>query len=186
MRKCERIILILLAGFLAAGCDKNPEAQEPHEHEFTREELQKKKVDEAFTVFFEYLDVGAADNPWLEVVTHSHMAVPEPGILRYTYVRGDLTLISMDVALTHFTARLYGDILVEGEYPGEEPPVVFIDGDEVATLGFVWYEYRDSGETKRELVPVFCFADGTSYAISGVLLVEPLIDYLLTNVFSTE
>lgn len=186
MRMDKFIIVALLAAFAAVGCDKNTEPAEPELHEFTREELRKKKVDDAFTVFFQYLDLDAAADPWREVVNHSHIAFPELGLLRYTYVRGDLTLISMDVKLNAFTARLYRDIRVEGEYPSEEDPVVYIDGERVATLGFVWYEYRDSGKTHREPVPVFCFDDGTTYAISGILLVEPLIDFLLKNVFSTE
>jgi len=185
MRMNKRFIPVLLACLLAAGCDKEPEA-EPVLHEFAAEELQKKKVDDAFTVFFQYLDLESAPDPWREVATHSHVAVPEQGVLRYTYVRGDLTLIDMDVRLNRFTASLYRDIRIEGEYPSEEAPVVYIGGERVATLGFVWYEYRDSGETRRELVPVFCFDDGTSYAVSGVLLVQPLIDFLLKNVFSTE
>ena len=185
MRMYKRFIPVLLACLLAAGCDKEPEA-EPVLHEFTEEELRKKAVDDAFTVFFQYLDLESAQDPWREVVTHSHVAVPEPGVLRYTYVRGDLTLIDMDVRLNQFTASLYRDIRIEGEYPGEDPPIVYIGDERVATLGFVWYEYRDSGETHRELVPVFRFDDGTSYAISGVLLVEPLIEFLLKNVFSTE
>lgn len=186
MRRLKLIIPMLLAVLLTAGCGKSEEPSEPQLHEFTEEELQKKKVDDAFTVFFDYFDLESVQDPWREVVSHSHIAVPEQGLLRYTYVRGDLTLICMDVKLNRFTALLYKDIRVEGEYPGEEPPVVYIDGERVATLGFVWYEYRDSGETKREPVPVFCFDDGTSYAITGVLLVEPLIDFLLKNVFSTE
>ena len=179
--------MVLLAGFLAAGCDKNQEPAEPQLHEFTETELQKKKVDDAFTVFFRYLDPEAiSEEPYREIVRHSHITVPELGILRYAYVRGDLTLILMDVGLGRFTADLYGGICIKGEYPGEERPVVYIDGERVATLGFVWYEYRESGETERELVPVFCFDDGTTYAVSGVLLVEPLIEFLLKNVFSTE
>ena len=185
MRTYKVYIFVLLATFLAAGCDKKQET-EPVLHEFTQEELQKKQVDDAFTVFFQYLDLESAPDPRREVLTHSHVTVPEKGVLRYTYVRGDLTLISMDVRLKKFTATLYRDIRVEGEYPSEDPPVVYIGGERVATLGFVWYEYRDSGETHRELVPVFCFDDGTSYALSGVLLVEPLIDFLLQNVFTTE
>ena len=171
---------------MAAGCDKDPEPQEPQLHEFTQEELRKKKVDDAFTVFFHYLDLVSVEDPWREVANHSHISFPEFGTLRYTYVRGDLTLISMDVKLTAFTAELYRGIRIVGEYPGECSPVVYIDGERLATLGFVWYEYRDSGEMKRQLVPVFCFDDGTTYAVSGILLVEPLIDFLLKNVFTTE
>lgn len=187
MRTYKSIILMLLVALVAAGCGKDQEPAEPREHAFTQEELQKKKVDDAFTVFFRYLDAESiSENPYREVTRHSHIDFLEEGTLRYTYVRGDLTLIKMDVKMNVFTAELYGGIRVEGEYPSEEAPVVYIDGERVATLGFVWYEYRDSGETVRQLTPVFCFDDGTSYAVTGVLLVEPLIDFLLKNVFSTE
>ncbi len=53
-------------------------------------------------------------------------------------------------------------------------------------MDFVWYEYRDSDKMNRQLVPVFRFDDGTTYAVSGILLVEPLIEFLLKNVLSTE
>jgi hypothetical protein len=179
--------MVLLAGILAAGCEKDPEPAEPVSHEFTEVELRKMKVDDAFTVFFRYLDPEAiSENPYREVTRHSHINVLEEGVLRYTYVRGDLTLIRMDVELGTYTADLYGGIRLEGEYPSEEAPVIYIDGERLATLDFVWYEYRDSGELHRQLTPVFCFDDGTSYAVSGVLLVEPLIEFLLKNVFSTE
>ncbi len=186
MRTYRHFYFILLAVLLAAGCDKTPVETEPQLHEFTKEELRKKKVDDAFSVFFHYLDLDAAADPWREVVNHSHISVPEMGHLRYTYVRGDLTLISMDVVLNTFKAELYRGIRIEGEYPSETPPAVYIDGEQVASLDFVWYEYRDSGKMNRQLVPVFRFDDGTTYAVSGILLVEPLIEFLLKNVLSTE
>ena len=186
MRTYRLSFFILFAFLLATGCDKTPAETEPQLHEFTQEELRKKKVDDAFSVFFHYLDLDSAEDPWREVVSHSHISAPELGHLRYTYVRGDLTLIDMDVILNTFTAQIYRGIRIEGRYPGEDAPAVYIDGERVASLDFVWYEYRDSGKMNRQLVPVFRFDDGTTYAVSGILLVEPLIEFLLKNVLSTE
>lgn len=187
MQGYKSLMGVLLAGFLAFGCGTDPEPAEPVTHEFTEMELHKMKVDDAFTVFFRFMNPESLSaDPWREIVNHSHVENLQDGTLRYTYVRGDMTLVQMDVYQDAFTARLYGGILIEGNYPSEEDPVVYINDERVATLGFIWYEYRDSGETVRQLTPVFRFDDGTSYAVTGVVLVDPLIEYLIKNVFTTE
>ena len=56
--------------------------------------------------------------------------------------------------------------------------LVYYDNEQLATLDLIWYEGTPT--------PVFNFDDGTSYAVTSMLLVDSLIDYLLKNVFSTE
>lgn len=177
MRARVYIYPIILAVLLVAGCSKPP-VEGTDMHEFTQEELQKKRLDDAFTVFFKKFDFEKTDNPTAEILKNSKISVPSIGTLRYTYTKNGLTLISMDVSTGGFKARLHGGILLEGKSLGENGTKVYIDGDELATIDIIIYN--------KVPTPVFRFPDGTTYAVTGVLLVEPLIDFLLKNVFSTE
>ena len=177
-------IVIILSLLLAAGCVKQPEPQGTDMHEFTEAELQKKKLDDAFTIFFQDLDVESISKE--ELLNNSQITIPRMGIVRYTYSKGGLIKMRIDIGKEGFKADLHGGIHLEGVGIGENGTKVFIDGEQVATMDFVKYEYKDSGEMKSQLVPVFRFDDGTTYAVSGALLVEPLIEYLLKNALSTE
>ena len=147
-------------------------------HAFTEQELQKKKVDDAFAVFFEALKLDTVEDPKQEIINNSNVTMPKLGVVRYLYVKDGQTLVTMDITADSFTADLYGGIHLEGNNNLTESPAVYIDNQKVATLGLVMYEDTPT--------PVFCFDDGTTYAITGVLLVDPLIDFLLEYVFSTE
>ena len=171
-------ILSVLAMLFLAGCNKPQEADGTDMHEFTPEELEKKKLDDAFTVFFGKLGLENIDNPTSEILKNSSITVPRLGTIRYTYTKDGLTLISMDVKAGMFEAKLHGGISVVGKSLRENGILVFIDGSQVATLDLVMYN--------KVPTPVFRFPDGTTYAVTGVLLVEPLLDFLLENVFSTE
>lgn len=171
-------ILPILAVLLLAGCNKSPVTEGTDMHEFTQEELQKKRLDDAFTVFFKKFNLDKIDNPTAEILANSKVTIPSLGVLRYTYTKNGLTLISMDVGTGGFEATLHGGIRLEGVALGENGTKVFIDGDQLATLDIILYNNVPT--------PVFRFPDGTTYAVTGVLLVEPLIDFLLNNVFSTE
>ena len=184
--RAYKYILPLLVLFAAPGCVKTPEPLGTDMHEFTEEELKKKSLDDAFTLFFEAFKLDSIEDPRQEIINNSRISLPRLGTVRYTYTKDGHTLIIMDVTLSGFTADLYGNIHLEGKSLTSGGTAVFIDGEQVATLDLVWYEYREDGKTKRTPTPVFRFPDGTTYAITGVLLVEPLLEFLLGNVFSTE
>lgn len=174
-----KYILTILVIFTVAGCQKTPETEGTDMHEFTLEELEKKKLDDAFTVFFKKLDLeGSTNDITANIIRNSRISIPSVGTLRYTYVKNGATLIVMDVRTGSFTADLYGGIYLEGKALTDAGTAVYIDGEQIATLDIICY--------KDIPTPVFRFPDGTTYAITGVLLVEPLIDFLLQNVFSTE
>lgn len=173
-----RVYIYILSVLLLAGCNKPPVTEGTDMHEFTQEELQKKRLDDAFTVFFKKFNLDKVDNPTAEILSNSKVTIPSVGVIRYTYTKNGLTLISMDVSSGGFVATLHGGIRLEGVGLGENGTKVFIDGDQLATLDMVLYNNVPT--------PVFRFPDGTTYAITGVLLVEPLIDFLLKNVLSTE
>ena len=178
MRVCKYILSILVI-LSVAGCHKTPETEGTDMHEFTQEELKKKKLDDAFTVFFEKLDLdGSTEEIRAKIISNSRLSIPAIGTLRYTYIQDGTALIVMDVKADAFTADLSGGIHLEGKAIADAGTAVYIDGEQIATLDIVWY--------KDTPTPVFRFPDGTTYAITGVLLVEPLIDFLLQNVFSTE
>ena len=185
-----RVYIYILSVLLLAGCNKSPVTEGTDMHEFTQEELQKKRLDDAFTVFFKKFNLDKVDNPTAEILSNSKVTIPSVGMIRYTYTKNGLTLISMDVSSGGFVATLHGGIRLEGVGLGENGTKVFIvglgengtkvfiDGDQLATLDMVLYNNVPT--------PVFRFPDGTTYAVTGVLLVEPLIDFLLKNVLSTE
>ena len=147
-------------------------------HAFTQQELQKKQVDDAFAVFFEALKLDTVEDPEQEIINNSKVTMPRIGVVRYLYTKDGQTLVTMDITADSFTADLYGGIHLEGNNNLTESPAVYIDNQKVATLELVLYENTPT--------PVFRFDDGTTYAITGVLLVDPLIDFLLEYVFSTE
>ena len=171
-------ILSILAILLIAGCSKPPQTEGTDMHEFTQEELQKKRLDDAFTEFFNKFNLDKIENPTSEILKNSKVSIPSLGTVRFTYTKDGLQLISMDVGAGGFEATLHGGIRLEGIGLGETGTKVFIDGDQLATLDIIIYNNVPT--------PVFRFPDGTTYAVTGVLLVEPLIDFLLKNVFSTE
>lgn len=173
-----RVYIFILAMILAAGCNKTPEAEGTDMHEFTQEELKKKQLDDAFTVFFKKFNLEGIENPTAEILKNSKITVLQLGTVRYTYTKDGLALISMDVSAGKFEANLHGGITIQGKSLRENGVKVFIDNVQVATMDLIVYN--------KVPTPVFRFPDGTTYAVTGVLLVEPLIDFLLKNVFSTE
>ena len=177
MRTRIYITAILALGILA-GCVKQSDSEGTDMHDFTQAEIQKKQVDDAFTSFFGALKLDTVQDPVQEVIRNSRVSVPKLGIIRYTYVKDGQMLIVLDAKLGSYQADLYGGIHLEGKSFMDGGTAVFIDNQQVATIGYIMYD--------GILTPVFRFSDGTTYAITGVLLVEPLIDYLLKYVFSTE
>ncbi len=177
MRTRIYITAILALGILA-GCVKQSVPEGTDMHEFTQEELQKKQVDDAFASFFAALKLDTVQDPAQEVLKNSRITIPKLGVVRYTYVKDGVTVIVLDAKLGSFRADLYGGIHLEGDSLLDGGTAVFMNNTQVATIGYVMYD--------GILTPVFRFDDGTTYAITGVLLVEPLIDYLLQYVFSTE
>ena len=174
-----RVFIFILAMILAAGgCNKTPVAEGTDMHEFTQEELKKKQLDDAFTVFFKKFNLDGIEDPTAEIMKNSKFTVLQSGTVRYTYTKDGFTLVSMDVSGGKFEANLHGGITIQGNSLRENGVKVFIDSVQVATLDLIVYN--------QVPMPVFRFPDGTTYAVTGVLLVEPLIDFLLNNVFSTE
>jgi hypothetical protein len=185
------ICLILLA---ALACKKQQDEQPQHEP--TEEELVKLHLEESFASFAAKLDLESSADAKEYIVKHSVVSL---GLdrsviyslrqdsesllwLRFRHVEGDNWLMEGD---------MYGGL----EFRGSLQPLsmviagpknwehysdihVYDNGKDVATFGV---EIYDLG-----YIPVFRFKDGTSYSITTVLLVEPLIDYLLKHVLSTE
>lgn len=177
MRTRIYIAAVIALGFLA-GCVKQSVSEGTDMHEFTQAELKKKQVDDAFASFFAALKLDTVHDPAQEVWKNSRVTIPMFGVVRYTYVKDGVTVIVLDARMGSFKADLYGGIHLEGDNLMDGGTAVFINNQQVATIGYVVYD--------GILTPVFRFDDGTTYAITGVLLVEPLIDYLLKYVLSTE
>lgn len=182
----------------------------PKEHPFTEQELVKKHLDDSFAKFFESLDVESVEDWEAYVWQYSTVSIDLDGSVVYRFRKGDITQLSIRVrkgaSYWIMEAQLYGGIRMSGhltagqlELPEEFPPdwnwrilEQFWDIDVydnyvwVAKLGMESYAYTEAGKASNIPVMVFRFPDGTSYAVTTVLLVEPLMDYLIKHVFSTE
>ena len=196
-RVMRRVLGIAALGAVLLGltaCNKQPAEETQDMHPFTEEELQKKQLDDAFTPFVEALELDQVEDIRKEIRANSKVRVRLDGGIVYQYNKNGKTLIDALYKRGQFTADLYGGIRLQGQLgiTGIEDlsDAVTLDvyyGEErIAKLGFEVYEYSESGEDHVQLVPVFRFDDGTSYAVTGLLLIEPLLDYLLENVLSTE
>ncbi len=185
------ICLILLA---ALACNKTQD-EEP-KHEPTEEELVKMHMEETFSAFAAKLDLESSADVKEYIVKHSVVSwgldnsviysLRQDSVsmlwLRFRHVEGDNWLVEGD---------MYGGLAFRGSLQplrmiigGPKNWELYADihvldkGKDVATFGM---EIYDLG-----YIPVLRFKDGTSYSITTVLLIEPLIDYLLQHVLSTE
>lgn len=184
--RAYKYIPIVLSLLLMASCTKETVYEGTDMHDYTQEELQKKKVDDAVATFLEAFKLETIEEPVLEVIANSKITLPAWGTIRYTYTKDDVVLITLDAKLNSFTADLYGGLHLEGKSLFGEGTEVYLDGEKIATLDFVVLDYTEEGKQNRQVMPVLRFEDGTSYSLSGFLLVDPLIDYLLANVFSAD
>lgn len=179
--KTKFIIPTLLMLCVWTGCQKQtvPEEDKGQDmHPFTEQELKKKQLDTAFSTFFEYLKPETVEDPWQEIIRNSRIYSPYLGVLRYKYIKDGVTLITVDLKTTSFTIDFLGGVHMERSGYTKGDILVYYDNEQLATLDLIWYEGTPT--------PVFYFDDGTSYAVTSMLLVDSLIDYLLKNVFSTE
>ncbi len=179
--KTNFIIPTLLMLCVWTGCQKQtvPEEDKGQDmHPFTEQELKKKQLDTAFSTFFEYLKPETVEDPWQEIIRNSRIYSPYLGVLRYKYIKDGVTLITVDLKTTSFTIDFLGGVHMERSGYTKGDILVYYDNEQLAKLDLIWYEGTPT--------PVFYFDDGTSYAVTSMLLVDSLIDYLLKNVFSTE
>lgn len=167
-------------------------------------------MDDSFAKFFESLDVESVEDWEAYVRQYSTVSMDLDGSVVYRFRKGDITQLSIRVrkgaSYWIMEAQLYGGIRMSGhlttgqlELSEEFPPdwnwrilEQFWDIDVydnyvwVAKLGMESYAYTEAGIASNIPVMVFRFPDGTSYSVTTVLLVEPLMDYLIKHVFSTE
>jgi len=184
MNVCARILVLVAVPLLFAACQK-PQAEEWNDmHPFTEEELRKQQLDQAFAVFVDSLDLASAENPRQELLRNSRIRLRWDGTIRYTYTKNNLVLVQLDYRRRKVDAVLYGGIGIKGTLGS--PLQVYVEETYMADLVMERFESVESGQSRTQLLPVLQFPDGSSYAVTSLLLVEPLIDYLLENVFSTE
>lgn len=171
---------VIVALFLAAGlvaCGK--EDVFVPVHELTEQEQQKQLVADRLDPFFALLDPASIEDPVAFVRQNSQVAIGLDGRLIYRLKKEGEDLIYATFVLKEnrilVEARLYGGLRIAGYFPDL---YVYADGERVAALGIEWLE-------SRPLV-VLRYPDGTSYALSSLLITDALLDYLLDNVFSTE
>jgi hypothetical protein len=186
------IISIVLLGALA--CNKKQE--EPTQHEPTEEELVKLHLEASFSTFASKLDLESTADAKEYIVKNSVVSMGLDRSILYNLRQNGESMIWLK--FRHVEGdnwQLDGDLYGGLEFHGTLHPLAMIlagtknwekyadihvydQGKDIATLGL---EVYDLG-----YVAVFRFPDGTSYSITTVLLIEPLIDYLLEHVLSAQ
>lgn len=185
--------LLLLLG--AVAC--TPKAQEEvPKHDLTEQEQKKLQLEEAFSPLIQQINLDEAADIRQYITQHSSVSLGLDGAIIYTLHQDGQTLVRLSFLYQGMDnwkvdGNLYGGLEVHGSlhplgmvtdrpknWENHWDLHIYNNGEDVATLGMEVYE--------QKWVPVFRFPDGTSYSLSSVVLIEPLVDYLLEHVFSTE
>jgi len=181
---------------LGLGACTEKQVEEVPVHELTAQELKKQHLEESFSAFARMLDLEEAADTKEYIVRHSVVSIGLDRSVIYDLRQDGTSLLwlkfrhlEMDNWLVD--GSLYGGLEVHGSLqpvkmiaggPAKWDQYwdihVFDNGEDVASLGVDAYDLGD--------ILVFRFPDGTSYSITTVLLVEPLIHFLLEHVLSTE
>ena len=192
LRNTGLSFLVLL---VLAACSEKPVEEDPT-HGLTPQEQKKQHLEESFSAFVQVLDLEETADAREYIVKHSEVSMGLDRSIIYELRQDGLSLLLLRFRYLELDNWLVdGDIYGGLEVHGSLQPLqliaggletwdqytdihVFDGGEDVAFLGL---EVYDMG-----FIPVFRFPDGTSYSITTVILIEPLIDYLLENVLSTE
>jgi len=192
MMKKLVVIFCCLLGVLSA-CRKADSSPEPQEHPFTEEELVKRHLDQSFSAFVTAMDLDSTitKDPKQFIMDNSSVSIDltDRGALVYELKRHLKTVLEARFyPLTgEVSSSLYGGISIRGtikpalslkweDWEKKWDLDVYDEGKAVAKLGV------EPGLSTF----VFRFPDGTSYAVSSLLISEALLDYLIENVLSTE
>ena len=182
----------MLAGLCVLSCTEDPVVVP--EHHLTEQERKKQHLDESFSAFASMIDLKDVEDAREFIRQNSEVSLGLDLSIVYTLRQDGETLVRLRFRMGSplsflVDGTLYGGLELHGSFQPfihSDPEHweeywdihVFDNGEDVATLGV---ETLD-----QEIVPVLRFPDGTSYSLSTLLLIEPLVDYLLENVFSTE
>ena len=206
MMKHTWLIFLLPLALLLSACEQTPVPPQ-EEHPFSQEEQVKKHLDEAFAEFCQAIPAFESQEEARAFILNNSWILPgRNGTIRYwLQTPGSFSTILLDIRLditglpgsAALEASLLGGLKMAGTvYPGRittnphnwESAMdihIYDQGMDVATLGVEVLEYKEAGVEALRPVVVFRFPDGTSYSITSLLLIEPLIDFLLKYVLGT-
>lgn len=191
----RKIGIAFLALFVLASCSQKQAEQVPT-HELTEQEQKKQHLEESFSAFAQMIDLEEAADTREYLVKHSVVSIGLDRSIIYDLRQDGRSLLwlkfrHLEQDYWLVDGDLYGGLEVHGNLQLLEMVAggpakwdqywdihVFDNGEDVATLGLETYDLG--------YIPVFRFPDGTTYSITTVLLIEPLIDFLLEHVLSTE
>lgn len=196
----RRVFLLIILALAVPGCTKEEPVQ-PKKHVLTPEEQVKQHLDDTFSEFVVALDPDTME--WTEdyILSHSTLDIELDGTFVYRFIRDNNVLLTVRLNLNRenwkVEAKLLGGLEVKGyvkptlspdwtEWENNWDLDVYDQGTAVAKLGVEVFSRYQAAEADLQLVPVFRFPDGTSYSVTTLVLIEPLIDYLLENVLSTS
>lgn len=204
-------LCIVLALLPACRRTLSPETEPAEEqHPFSEAEQVKKHLDEAFAEFYQAVPVfETTDEATAFLLSHSAVLPLGKGTYYYWLVQQNAetgqreVLVEMTFKVTGLPQKLYLDTSLLGglqlrgnvllleftQDPATWDKALDIDlldgGKAVARLGVEVLYYKESGREETRPLVVFRFPDGTSYSVSSLLLIEPLVDYILMYVLGT-
>ena len=199
----RRLVFLLSVLLLPLACGRPEPVVE--EHPFTPSEQEKVQLDEVSAQLWESvgLEEGAEVLPFLR--EHTRLIPSLSGLTIAVLSKEGEEVMRMKFGLGLGRIRLSGSMLdrveLEGSVGlhdfqrGDEPfsqrlimamdagtdVAVRLDGKAIGRLGFEAIHENEAGRDDWTPVPVVRFPDGTSYSVSGLLLVAPLIEFFLKN-----
>lgn len=199
------LVILLVCSLLAScvGREATPQAQE---HPYSQSELQKLTLDEVSSEFWESLGLENASDIKSYLQDHVRI-VPWPGKTALILVsddgrevaRGRVSLVDgkpcIDVSILDRVAfsgtlgvsldmdyedTVFSEMMIIAIDEGTDVTVT-LDGKPIGKLGFEAVHENQAGQDYWRPDAVLRFEDGSSYSLSGLLLVGPMIDYFLKN-----
>lgn len=186
------VISVVLLGALA--CNKKQD-EEP-QHEPTEEEQVKLHLEASFSTFAAKLDLKSTADFKEYIVKNSVVSMGLDGSMIYNLRQDGESMLWLKFRCVEADKwRVDGDLYGGLEIHGTMDPLSMLIGGPQKWEAYSDIHVYDQGKDVAKLglevydlgyILVFRFPDGTSYSLTTLLLIEPLIDYLLEHVVSTE
>lgn len=203
MKRFSLLLLCLIA--LAPGCRRDDAQNTPEAHAFSAQEQDKVRLDEISTQMWDAMDISSRDE--LPAYLKDHFRRERNGLLSSTFVLdsedGEVARVTLGLSGLKLSidALLMGSLILSGTIRpgaiprGEEPlsqrliealdqgtdVSITENGRRLGKLGFEAIHEWGAGEDHWRIDPVIRFDDGTAYSVSGLLLIEPLLELFMKD-----
>lgn len=200
----RKYIFILAALLLLLSCNK--QKQEAPVHELTPAEQSKQNLDNLGAEIAKVMESVGEDSLFQYVLKHGKVSLLPLGTVSFSISGDEGALVQAEFVRqkgrTGVAISLPDDMYIGGyvdmknlvrnfDCSAESPVIEALDscldltlyyhGEATATLGLESYHETGAGVDKWSVLPVFRFSDGTSYAMSSVVLIDQFLDFFMKN-----